>query len=284
MDLKYFFIQNLAFSPFRYKWQEHILSRQFMLKSVSEMFDCLIRLDPELASNLEKLYLKSKLDMQGCEGVFFQRVIWGDELYPQSFYLMKDPPWALSCIGSVEALTGPRILSVVGSREPWSGALEWMDLNLNQFVTQGWTLASGGARGVDWKVHQICLRRQKPTLIFLPSGLLKMYPQSWLKLQDDVKSCGGVLVTEFPDKFEMKKYSFGFRNRLIAQIGRAVLIIEAKQKSGTLMTGYQALEAGREVFVVPSHPQLLTSFGGYDLLRQGAQWVANADDLGFYLN
>lgn len=212
-----------------------------------------------------------------------KRILYGDPLYPENFYKMEDPPWALSIWGEPVWRTH-RLLSVVGSRECSSKSLLWMQDHLPSFIDQRWSLVSGGARGVDQEAHGICIRKRRPTVVFLPSGLNQLYPRALNSWRAAIQESGSCFVSEFPDDFEVRKYAFSFRNRLIAALGEALLVVEARDKSGSLMTGHIALEMGRCTFTLPTHPRDLGSVGNLKLLELGAQWVRGASDLSEYLD
>lgn len=215
-----------------------------------------------------------KLRLQG-----WQFVCYGEELYPHSCYWMQDPPLALSYWGA-PCWLAQRSLAVVGSREPSSESLLWMEKEFGAFCeTDNPCVVSGGARGVDQKSHALALRKRCLTIVVLPSGLGALYPDSLKEWVKPILDGGGCLLSEYRHDLKMHKYLFHHRNRLIAALGCATLLVEARRRSGTFMTASQSVQMGRAVAVVPGHP-LDPHFGGsLDLLSEGAFPVRDLQDL-----
>ena len=228
--------------------------------------------------------LREKIEISISESCShpFQWILFGCEDYPESFYCMMDPPLILTVVGDKPWLQAP-CLSVVGSRKPTSDSLKWIDQELGDFVSQQpLVLVSGGALGVDQAVHSLALRKKIPTVVFLPSGLGPIYPET---LKDWIRAIidgGGSLISEYPLQQRMAKGFFHHRNRLIAQMGVTTLVIQAAAKSGTIMTGHLAAEAGRPLWVLPGHPLHSAYHGNLKLLQEGATLVTGAQDLSLF--
>lgn len=206
--------------------------------------------------------------------------IFGDDLYPTSFLRSPEPPLALSFIGNPESLREKEILSVVGSRDIRPESREWMECELGAFLkSQDLVLCSGGARGVDQVAHALAVRHSRPTWVFLPSGLKQMYPLSLLEWKKEILDGGGGFISEYPPSLGMWKAHFDQRNRLIAAVGLATLIVQAQVRSGTLLTATRAAECGRPLWVVPGHPRDPAFSGNLELLLQGANLVRHHEDL-----
>ena len=203
----------------------------------------------------------------------------GHTFYPREFFEIEFPPLFLVLRGSPIWLGLPA-LSVVGSREPSRLSLEWMDEHLSQFCRkQKSFIVSGGARGVDQKAHAIALRAGLPTLAFLPSGLDAVYPQNFNDYIGPILSGGGAILSEYENSCEMKKYYFAQRNRMIAGLGRATLVVEARRRSGTYLTARQTVEQSKPLWVMPGHPQDSGFLGSLDLLSEGATLIRDALDM-----
>lgn len=286
------FSQLIKNHPFYKKHRDEIHQVYFRLgksgnlsiESLVQMFkECLPLLAFNLDDNLKLLKqisedaLKHKL-----QGV--QLVVYGEDLYPPSCYLMADPPLTLSFLGSPVWLM-ERSLSVVGSREPSYESLRWMEKELASFCDSEQPLiVSGGARGIDQKAHGVALRKKCPTVVVLPSGLGEMYPDSLKEWIRPVLDGGGCFLSEYGYEQKMHKHLFHHRNRLIAALGSATLLVEARRRSGTLITAHQAVQLGRPVWVVPGHPQDPHFVGSLDLLSEGAVMVRDAQDLSMFFH
>lgn len=218
-----------------------------------------------------------KLKMLGV-----QLICYGDELFPESCYLMADPPLTLSYLGS-SAWLNCRTLSVVGSREPCFESVQWMEQEFAPFCEiERPCVVSGGARGVDQKSHSVAMRKDTTTVVVMPSGLGNLYPESLKEWMAPILDRGGCFISEYSYEQRMHKHLFHHRNRLIAALGKATLLVEAKKRSGTLITAQQAVQLGRSVWVVPGHPRDPHFSGSLDLLAEGAQLVRDAQDLSMY--
>ncbi len=203
----------------------------------------------------------------------------GQEDFPKELLTLNEIPFFLTYKGTPvwKKSVG---FSVVGSREPSADSEAWCEKELSQLlsVLPLYTV-SGGARGVDQICHRVSVRLGLPTVAFLPSGVEQIYPASLEVLTEAILSSGGALVSEYLPKTSMKKQFFQRRNRLIAGLGQVCLIIEAKRRSGTLITALQALEQSKPLLVLPSHPYDGRALGGLDLLLDGATPVRDAEDL-----
>lgn len=199
-------------------------------------------------------------------------------LYPRDFYSLENPPLFLSLMGDLKCLQKDKI-SVVGSRYPTTSALEWMNVNLDSIVQDGAVLVSGAARGIDQMAHSVCLRNQKPTIAFLPSGLGEIYPQEFSKWKDKIIEYGGLLISEYRYNQPIHRHHFHERNRMIAKLGLFLLVCEARRKSGSTMTARLAIDNSKTVCILPGFPSAKNSQGCLDLLFQGAMPIRDSDDL-----
>lgn len=202
-----------------------------------------------------------------------------DPEFPSGLMLIGEPCFLLRYLGHLD-WQKKTALAVVGTREPHRSSMQWMEENLVGLIKKkDLVLVSGGARGVDQMAHKISLRAQQPTVCFIPSGLRRIYPQSLQDLVGPILSQGGVLFSEYSSSQEMRKFHFLQRNRLIAGLGIATLLVQAGRRSGTLLTARASLDHGKPIFVVPSHPLDVKSHGGLDLLMDGASMVRDEKDL-----
>ncbi len=199
--------------------------------------------------------------------------------YPQAFYQMKEPPLFLEYIGEPIWNQGPMI-SVVGSRKCHILTRNWIQTELYQYLCESkMTVVSGGAHGVDQAAHLIAIKAQVPTIVVLPTGLNNLYPKDLSDLKNEILYNRGCFISEFEMDQHVHRNFFYLRNRLIAALGSFCLIAQAGEKSGTMLTVHHALEFGRAVLTIPSHPSMIDFSGNKKLIREGAYMVFETTDL-----
>ena len=198
--------------------------------------------------------------------------------YPKNLYKLKDPPFFLSYMGS-PIWNDVLKLSVVGSRNPSTKSLKWMEDNLLVLFENGVCSISGAAIGIDQKTHTLSTRVKKPTISILPSGINNIYPKSAIPMIDEIIACGGAVISEYSLGQTMLKFNFHNRNRLIAAMGDATLIVEARIRSGTMITAVKAMEINQPLAVLPAFPTDSKACGNVKLLMDGVVPVRDSDDL-----
>jgi len=190
------------------------------------------------------------------------------EAYPDALRAIAVPPDKLYVIGNVEALAPG--LAVIGARK----ATPYGRTCANRFARiaaeKGVNIISGGARGCDSEAHRAALAARGTTVVFLGGGCDCLYPAEHESLFQAIVDGGGAIVSEHPWRYPPMPRTFRARNRLIAGLADAVLIVEAGLPSGTFSTADEALDAGKEVLVVPGAITSTTSRGSNRLLFQGA--------------
>jgi len=199
----------------------------------------------------------------------------GEKGYPPAFERINNPPETLYGVGNVLALTEG--LAVVGARKATPYGLECTRLFAGRAAERGIAIISGGAAGCDTAAHQAALLYGAPTVVFLGGGTNELYPATNYELFQKVVDAGGALVSENTWDYPPLPHTFRARNRLIAGLAKATLIVEAGLPSGTFSTADEALIAGREVLVVPGSICSATSKGANRLLFQGATPVIDLD-------
>jgi len=170
-------------------------------------------------------------------------------------------------------------LSVVGSREASAYGFSCVDELLTPLVRSGLILVSGGALGIDSSAHRLSVKSNVSTVAVMGSGLNFLYPFGNKTLFKDILSTGGTIISPFSMSQRPERGTFPARNRIIAGIAPACLVIEAGEKSGALITASYALESGRTVCVVPGSIFSPTSFGCNQLIKQGAAMITSSSDL-----
>ena len=190
------------------------------------------------------------------------------EAYPDSLRAIAEPPEALYVVGNPGALVPG--LAVIGARRATPYGISCARRFARLASEKGVCIISGGARGCDSEAHRAALAAGGPTVVFLGGGCDCLYPPEHFGLFQQVVDAGGAVVSERPWEYVPKPFTFRARNRLIAGLADAVLIVEAGLPSGTFSTADEALDAGKEVLVVPGAITSAESQGSNRLLFQGA--------------
>lgn len=204
-------------------------------------------------------------------------VPWSDAAYPAALAAISDPPAVLWARGNLTALSRPAV-AIVGSRAGSPYGLSVAEHLAADLAGRGIVVVSGLARGIDSAAHRGALAANGSTLAVLGSAADVIYPAEHRDLARRIEADGAVLSELVPGTPPRKPF-FPLRNRLISGLSRAVLIVEAGQKSGSLITARCALEQGREVLAVPGNVLSGRNRGGHALLRDGAKIVESADDI-----
>lgn len=138
---------------------------------------------------------------------------------------------------------------------------------------------SGGARGIDSFAHQGTLDANKETIAILGNGIDYIYPPENKELEEKIIQTNGLLVSEYLIGTKPSKYTFPARNRIISGISDGILVIEAKEKSGTLITVDFALEQGKNVYAIPGNIDSKNAIGTNELIKQGAKLVTKPEEI-----
>ena len=202
---------------------------------------------------------------------------WSDAVYPAALTTIADPPPVLWTRGRVAALSVPAV-AIVGSRAASPYALSVAEQLAGDLAACGLAVVSGLARGVDSAAHRGALTGHGVTVAVLGSGVDVMYPPEHATLAGAIEKDGAV-VSELVPGTPPQAFFFPLRNRIISGLSRAVVVIEANEKSGSLITARCALEQGRDVLAVPGNVLSGRNRGGHGLLRDGAKIVESADDI-----
>jgi DNA processing protein len=207
------------------------------------------------------------------------RVVGRDEpAYPHLLRHVYDPPPVLYILGDLAEGEGDHTVALVGSRAATPHGTTLARAMARELAGAGLTVVSGLARGIDTAAHQGALEGGGRTVAILGSGLDRLYPVENARLARAVAGRGAV-VSEFPLGTPPHPGHFPRRNRVIAGWGRAVVVVEAAQRSGALVTARCALDEGREVMAVPGHPSQPGGAGTNALIRDGALLVRGAADV-----
>lgn len=198
--------------------------------------------------------------------------------YPPLLALLEDAPPILAVLGDASVL-GRRQVGVVGARAASAAGRRMAEELAAGLVMGGVVVTSGLARGVDAAAHLGALGAHGRTVAVVAGGLDVPYPPENAALQARIPAEGGAVVAEAPLGTAPLARHFPRRNRIVAGMVLGVIVVEAAQRSGSLITARLALEAGREVFAVPGSPLDPRARGSNDLIRQGAHLVETAEDV-----
>lgn len=215
-----------------------------------------------------------QLDMLDKTGVNI--ITCQDELYPPNLLNIYDRPAFLYVLGHLEK--NDINLAIVGSRNASTYGKYTTDRISRELALRGITIVSGMARGIDSCAHRGALAAQGRTIAVLGSGLDVIYPPENKKLFAAI-SQNGAVISEFPMGTQPLPYHFPARNRIISGLSYGVLVVEAGEKSGSLITAKLAMEQGREVFAIPGTIDSASSRGSNSLIKQGAKLIENIDDI-----
>ncbi len=197
--------------------------------------------------------------------------------YPPLLRHIYDPPFLLYVKGE-GSLADNAWLAVVGSRKMTAYGRETAYRLGQEIAALGIGVVSGLARGIDTWAHKGALKAGGTTAAVLGCGLDYFYPPENKNLMREIEACG-YLLSEYAPGTEPKPYYFPLRNRIISGMSLGVIIVEAAEKSGALITADLALEQGREVFAVPGPVNSLQSRGCHKLIKQGAKLLSDIDDV-----
>jgi len=201
----------------------------------------------------------------------------GDAAYPERLAGIPDPP-PLAYLRGEFTPADANAVAVVGSRACTAYGKRATERIAGGLAAAGWTVVSGLARGIDGIAHRAALDAGGRTIAVLAGGLSKIYPPEHADLAEQIAG-RGALLSETPMSVDPQPGMFPARNRIVSGLARGVVVVEANERSGALITATHALEQGREGFVVPGNIDSPASAGCLDLVRKGARMVRSADDV-----
>ena len=225
-----------------------------------------------LDSNIHRTHLK------WMDSVSAEIVAFCDNEYPDKLREIQDYPVLIYTNSSNKIRKTKNSITVIGSRKA-TGYGKWAAEKITgELVCKNFGIISGLAAGIDTIAHRSALKNKGFTAAILPCGLDVIYPSSNKELYREIWE-KGLIVTEFPLGTRAYPYNFEFRNRLMSALGDGVLVIEASEKSGTMLTCNHAAEQGKEVYAVPGNIDSYYSRGTNRLISEGAKIVTSACDI-----
>lgn len=201
-----------------------------------------------------------------------------DADYPPALNDLADAPPLLYVKGAIDAL-GMRPIAIVGSRAASSYGRQVAASLASDLGAFGACIVSGLARGIDACAHGAAVAAGVPTVAVIGSGLSALYPPYHALLADEIVAAGGAVISEFPPREAARAHHFPMRNRLVAALARATVVVEAGRRSGALITARLADELGRDVYAIPGDVTRPTSAGTNDLIKDGVTLVTSGADI-----
>jgi len=220
--------------------------------------------------SIDSLLLNYQTNHIQCHTIF-------DETYPILLKQTYNPPLVLYSIGDPSLLHLPSI-AIVGSRKANFDAMKAIRMLMPPLIKKEFIIISGLAKGVDTMAHKTSIQCKGKTIGVLGSGFFHMYPQENIGLIENMKK-EHLIISEYPPHTKPQKWHFPMRNRIISGLSKGTVVIQAEQRSGSLITADFALQEGREVFAVPGNIDESLSQGTNKLIQQGAKLVQSGEDI-----
>jgi DNA processing protein len=273
-DLLHFIALSLLPS---WSWR-HVAERLRSGAPAAAVFEELLAMHwPREPEHRSALHARAQAAIDRAEAQQIAAVSWCDAAYPVALTTIVDPPPLLWMRGDAAAFGVPAV-AIVGARAASPYALSVAEQLAADLAARGLAIVSGLARGVDSAAHRGALSAGGVTIGIMGSGVDVMYPPEHATLAREMQPRGAVASELVPGTPPLP-HLFPLRNRIISGLSRAVVVIEAGEKSGSLITARSALEQGRDVLAVPGNVLSGRNRGAHALLRDGAKIVESADDI-----
>ncbi|WP_407938527.1 DNA-processing protein DprA [Niallia nealsonii] len=278
-----------------YTLNENLIKLHHCRKMSWKTIFTLLKMDPELhmfySTSNKKLPLPiAKETMEDFHSTFIQEQIsqykhngitaitYFDSRYPKLLKEIYQPPWVLYTKGDASLMNMPKKLAVVGSRLATNYSHQVIEKLMPDLVQNGIIIASGLAAGVDTLAHKATMANGGKTIAVIAGGLFQIYPKQNIPLAREMMK-KHLIISEYPPLSKPMKWQFPMRNRIISGICNGTLVMEAKRKSGSLITANFALNEGRDVFAIPGSIFSPFSVGANELIKAGAKPVLSAEDI-----
>jgi len=241
-----------------------------------------LRLLPE---SVDSIIARDMHDRATTEVAVVRRIggeilILDDGVYPALLREIFDPPVALYVKGAWSECFDQPCIAVVGSRKCSTYGQNAASMITRDLAQRGVTIVSGFARGIDAAAHRAALEGGGRTVAVLGTGIDQVYPRDHTRLAEQILAAGGALVSQFPLGTPPVSENFPYRNRIISGLSLGVIVVEAAENSGSLITARLAIEQNREVFAVPGNITSRKSFGTNYLIKgAGAKLVQQWQDV-----
>ena len=258
---------------------QHFQDAEDVYYAHSDAFSCVDGLSGEAIASLQDKNLTQAEEVLGqCAKKQIHILTWRDAAYPARLKAIADPPVILYYKGRLPEFDSLPLIAVVGTRDATAYGLTAAKRLGSQIAACGGIVVSGMAYGIDGMAMRGALTENMPVVGVLGCGVDVVYPLSNRALFADTQR-QGCLISEFPPGTPPAKWNFPKRNRIISGLSCGVLVVEAPEKSGALITARQAADQGRDVFVVPGNIDVATCKGSNALLRDGGIPVSSGWDV-----
>jgi DNA processing protein len=236
-----------------------------------EAVDCIIARD---------LHTLAEAEIENVRKYGGDILVLDDGVYPSLLREIYDPPIALYVKGAWSECLDQPCVAVVGSRKSSTYGQNAALMLARDLAQRGVTVVSGFARGIDAAAHRGAMEAGGRTIAVLGTGIDEVYPRDHKKLAEEVLAAGGAMVSQFPLRTPPVSENFPYRNRIISGLSLGVVVVEAAENSGSLITARLAIEQNREVFAVPGNITSRNSFGTNYLIKgAGAKLVQQWQDI-----
>jgi DNA processing protein len=222
---------------------------------------------------------KAEKELETVRNLGGEVLILDDGSYPYLLREISDPPITLYVKGAWQACFDAPCVAVVGSRRCSTYGENASQMLSRDLAANGVCVVSGLARGIDSAAHRGAIQGKGRTVAVLGTGIGQIYPKENARLVDEILANGGAIVSQFPIDTPPLKENFPYRNRIISGLSLGVLIVEASDRSGSLITARLAMEQNREVLAVPGNITSKNSFGTNFLIKDGAKLVQQWQDV-----
>lgn len=240
-----------------------------------------LRLRPETIESIIKREFEPKAveELENVKALGGDVLILDDGSYPPLLREIADPPMTLYVKGDWQACFDQPCVGVIGSRMCSTYGTNSSEMLARDLASRGLTIVSGLARGIDAAAHKGALAGGGRTIAVLGTGIDNVYPRENTGLVREILANGGAVVSQFPLGTPPLKDNFPYRNRIISGLSYGVLIVEASERSGSLITARLAMEQNREVMAVPGNITSGNSYGTNYLIKSGAKLVQQWQDV-----
>jgi DNA processing protein len=240
-----------------------------------------LRIKPETIESIisRELFERAAIELERVKKLGGDILLLDDGSYPAMLREIADPPITLYVLGDWEASLTLPCVAVIGSRLCSTYGVNAAEMLSRDLASRGICVISGLARGIDTAAHRGAMSGGGKTVAVLGTGIDSAYPKENTRLIKSILDSGGAVVSQFPLGTPPLKDNFPYRNRIISGLSLGVLIVEASERSGSLITARLAMEQNREVMAVPGNITSANSFGTNYLIKSGAKLVQQWQDV-----